>query len=276
MKSILECNGELVNVNGYNIHVLRQGNINKPKIVLMSGSGTVAPVYDFKILYEKLSKSFRVIVMEKFGYGYSDIFDSPADIDYLVSTQKKALETIGENGPYILMPHSMSGIEALRWAQLYPDDVSAIIGNDMCTPLTYSVWTDEKIEKKINLMKFATKYKLQGLLCPLSKRSLTKSEIKQQKLLRKRNAFNICCINESKEVLSNVAVVKNAGYTKCPILLFVSDGKQTQGYWAQAQKEFATMLDAKLISFECGHYIHHFKSDEMCEEIIKFTNSLER
>lgn len=147
MKRILECNGELVNVNGYNIHVYRQGNINKPKIVLMSGSGTVAPVYDFKILYEKLSKSFRVIVMEKFGYGYSDIFDSPADIDTLVSTQKKALETIGENGPYILMPHSMSGIEALRWAQLYPEDVLAIVGNDMCTPLTYSVWTDEKKDK---------------------------------------------------------------------------------------------------------------------------------
>lgn len=276
MKKILECNGELVNVNGYNMHVYRQGNINKPKIVLMSGSGTVAPVYDFKILYEKLSKSFRVIVMEKFGYGYSDIFDSPADIDTLVSAQKKALETIGENGPYILMPHSMSGIEALRWAQLYPDDVSAIIGNDMCTPLTYSVWTDEKIEKKIRLMKFATKYKLQELLCPLSNRSLTKSEIKQQKLLRKRNAFNICCINESKEVLSNVAVVKNAGYTKCPILLFVSNGKQTQGYWAKAQKEFATILDARLISFDCGHYIHHFKSDEMCKEIINFANSLER
>ena len=276
MKKILECNGELVNVNGYNIHVYRQGNINKPKIVLMSGSGTIAPVYDFKILYEKLSKSFRVIVMEKFGYGYSDIFDSPADIDTIVSTQKKALETIGENGPYILMPHSMSGIEALRWAQLHPDDVSAIIGNDMCTPLTYSVWTDEQIEKKIRLMKFATKYKLQGLLCPLSNRSLTKSEIKQQKLLRKRNAFNICCINESKEVLNNVAVVKNAGYTDCPILLFVSNGKQTQGYWEKAQKEFAAILDAKIIYFDCGHYIHHFKSDEMCKEIFKFVNSLER
>lgn len=276
MNDVLKHNGELVNVNGHNIHIYRQGDISKPKILLMSGSGTVAPVYDFKVLYEKLSKSFRVIVIEKFGYGYSDIFDSPADINNLVLMQKKTLETIGENGPYILMPHSMSGIEALRWAQLYPDDVSAIIGNDMCTPLTYSVWTDEKIEKKIKLMIFATKYKLQGLLCTLSNRSLTKSEIKQQKLLRKRNAFNVCYINESKEILSNVAIVKNAGYTKCPMLLFVSNGMQTQGYWAKAQREFATMLNAELISFDCGHYIHHFKSDEMCKEIIKFVNSLER
>ena len=227
----LKNNGVYVTVDGHNIHVYRVGDRNKPQIVLMSGSGTVAPVYDFKILYEKLSKSFRVIVIEKFGYGYSDIFDSPADIDTLVSTQKQALETLGEHGPYILMPHSMSGIEALRWAQIYPDDVAAIIGNDMCTPMTYSVWTDEKVELKIRLMEFATKYKLQRLLCPLSNRCLTKFETKQNKLLRKRNAFNICHINEAKEVLSNVSIVEKTGYAKCPVLLFSSNGKQTQGYW---------------------------------------------
>jgi len=274
MNKTLKYNGELVNVDGHNIHIYRTGNIGNPKIVLMSGSGTVAPVYDFKILYEKLSKNFRVIVIEKFGYGYSDIVDSPADIDTIVSTQRKALEAVGENGPYILLPHSMSGIEALRWAQMYPDDVMAIIGNDMCTPLTYSAWTDEKVEKKIRLMKFATKYKLQGLLCPLSNRCLTKSEIEQHKLLRKRNAFNICCINEAKEILSNVGIVEKTGYVKCPILLFSSNGKQTQGYWSVAQKEFAAIQNAKLIRYDCGHYIHHFKSNEMCEEIVRFVDLL--
>ena len=276
MNKKLKYNGEFANVGGHRIHVYRLGNIDNPKIVLMSGSGTIAPVYDFKIFYEKLSKNFRVIVIEKFGYGQSDIFDSPADIDTIVSTQKKALEAIGENGPYILLPHSMSGIEALRWVQMYPDDVVAIIGNDMCTPLTYSVWTDEKVKKKIRLMRFATKYKLQGLLCPLSNRCLTKYEIKQHKLLRKRNAFNVCCINESEKILSNVSIVENAGYVKCPILLFASNGKQTQGRWRDAQEKFATIQNSKLISYNCGHYIHHFKSNEMCEEIIEFVNSLEQ
>ena len=62
---------------------------------------------------------------------------------------------------------------------------------------------------------------------------LTKDEIKQHKMLRKRNTFNICHINESKEI-----------------------------------------LNARLISYDCGHYIHHYKSSEMCEEIIKFVNSM--
>lgn len=41
MNDVLKHNGELVNVNGYNIHIYRQGNLNNPKILLMSGSGTV-------------------------------------------------------------------------------------------------------------------------------------------------------------------------------------------------------------------------------------------
>ena len=276
MKNILKCKGDLVNIDGHNIHIYRQGNKDKPKIVLMSGSGTVAPVYDFKVLYEKLSKVFRVIVIEKLGYGYSDICDSTSDVDTLVSIQKQALEKLGENGPYILMPHSMSGIEALRWMQLYPDNVKALIGNDMTTPLSYSIWTKEKVEKKIKLMNFATKYKLYWLLCPISNRCLTGEEKKQHKMLRKRNAFNICYINESKEILDNVAIVESQGYKKCPALIFKSNGKQTVGHWSECQKEFASILNAKLISYDCGHYIHHYKSEEMCEEIINFVNLLER
>lgn len=276
MNSILKCKGDLVNVQGHNIHIYRQGDVDRPKIVLMSGSGTIAPVYDFKVLYEKLAKDFRVIVIEKFGYGYSDICDFPSNVDTLVSIQKQALEKLGEDGPYILMPHSMSGIEALRWIQLYPNNVRALIGNDMTTPLTYSVWTKEKVEKKIKLMNFATKYKLYWLLCSINNRCLTRSEIKQHKMLRKRNAFNICYINESNEILDNVAIVENEGYRKCPALIFISNGKQTAVRWSECQKEFAILLNAKLVSYDCGHYIHHYKSDEMCEEIIKFVNLLEK
>lgn len=276
MKKMLECKGELVSINGHNIHLYRQGNIDKPKLVFMAGSATIAPVYDFKVLYEKLADNFRIIVIEKFGYGYSDIYDSPSDIDTLVLTQKQALDVIGENGPYILMPHSMSGLEALRWKQMYSDDVNAIIGIDMASPMSYSAWTEEKVAKRINLMRSATKYKLYRFLCPLNNRCLTKNEIKQHKLLRKRNAFNICYINEAKEVLSNVDIVGKNGYVECPTLLFSSNGKPLPEHWTECQKEFASVLNAKLISYDCGHYIHHYKSDEMCKEIIEFVNALER
>lgn len=58
----------------------------------MSGGGTCFPVLDFKSLYSLLSDEYKIVVVEKAGL----------------------------QAPYILFPHSMSGIEALYWAQQYP------------------------------------------------------------------------------------------------------------------------------------------------------------
>lgn len=274
MKNILKCNGELVRINGHNIHIFRYGNENAPKIIFMSGSGTVAPVYDFKVLYEKLFQNFRIIVIEKYGYGYSDICESPCDIDTLVSIQRQTLEAVGETGPFILAPHSMAGLEAIRWKQKYPNDVSAIIGIDMATPLFYNNWTDKDIKKRTSPLKIINKLKIANILCPINNRSLTKDEIIQHKLLRKRNAFNFCYINEGYEVLKNSRVVSEDEKIKCPTLLFSSNGTQTSKYWVENQREFAALMNAKLICYDCGHYIHHFKSEEMSREIIKFVNSI--
>ncbi|MDD2429889.1 MAG: alpha/beta hydrolase, partial [Eubacteriales bacterium] len=61
-------NGILIDVNGYQTHVYAQGEKgNKPTLVFMSGSATVAPVYDFKSLYDVLSHEYRIAVVEKAG-----------------------------------------------------------------------------------------------------------------------------------------------------------------------------------------------------------------
>lgn len=276
MENMLKNNGEFVEINKHNIHIYRRGDENKPKIVFMSGSGTVAPVYDFKILYEKLVDDFRIIVIEKFGYGYSDIFETPCDIDTLVLIQKEALETIGEIGPYILAPHSMSGLEAIRWKQKYPEDVCAIIGLDMATPISYKNWTDAEVAKKIKTMKMLRKFMIHKLINigPVKCDCFTQDEIQQQKLLKNRNAFNVCYINEANEVLKNADIVDEAGNIECPTLLFTSNGKQTSKNWIQEQQKFASIMNARLIHFDCGHYIHYFKSEDIRRAIKEFVNNL--
>ena len=275
MKKI-KCNGELVTVNKHKIHIYRDGNVEAPAIVFMAGHCTVSPVYDFKVLYEKLLPNFRIIVIEKFGYGYSDIFDSPCDIDTLVSIQRQALATLGEAGPYILASHSMSGIEAIRWKQKFPDEICGIVGIDMATPLSFSVWTDKQIKQTVLLMKILRGLRLASVLSSVSVLSLTEEELEQHQLLKKRNTFNICCINEAREVLNNAKVVGEDGNIQCPTLMFSSNGEDQEKDWVVNQEKFASSMGARLISYDCGHYIHHFKSDEMCNEIIEFVNSLER
>lgn len=276
MKTALQCNGRFATVDGHNIHIYAQGEKNAPAIVFMAGHCTISPVYDFKVLFEKLIPDFRIIVTEKFGYGYSDIWDAPSDIDSLVSVQRQALRALGETGPYILAPHSMSGLEAIRWKQTFPDEVSAIIGIDMATPLSYSVWSEEDVQKAVRLMKFMRRLKLGNILVSLKNQSLTEDEIKQHTLLKKRNAFNICCINEAREVLNNAKTVENGGAIQCPTLMFSSNGKDQEKDWVENQQKFAQIMGAKLVSYDCAHYIHQYKSDDMQKEIVEFVNALKK
>ena len=268
-------NGCFVEILSHKIHLYVSGINHSQTLVFMSGSATVAPTYDFKNLYEKLTDKYNVVVIEKFGYGYSDIFETPCDIDTLVSIDRTALENAQIKKPCILLPHSMSGLEALRWKQQFPDEVKAIIGIDMATPLAYEKWTEKKIQKTVKMFSFIKKLKLHLIpkVYPLSNRSLLPSEIKQQKLLMKRNAFNICYINEANNVLQNARTVSNSDYVSCPMIMFSSNGKQIDKYWIENQQKFAEIMNAKLIRYDCGHYIHYYKSVEMANEINKFINS---
>ncbi len=267
---------DYVTVNDHKMHIFRTGNKNKPKLVFMSGSGTIAPVYDFKILYEKLQDDFRIIVIEKFGYGYSDLYEGPCDIDSLVSLQKQALKEVGEEGPFILLPHSMSGLEAIRWRQKYPEDVEAIIGLDMATPLTYKEWTPEQVDQRIRSMKTMRKLNTYGLLfwLPISNRGLDKQQIRQHKILKKRNAMNNCYVNEAAAVIKNAEIVEAGGTIDCPVLMFVSDGKQVSANWIENEKRFAEMTNAEITFLNCGHYIHYYESEQISQKIKQYVNQI--
>ena len=275
MSGIEQKNLELFSIEGHKMHLFRTGDKDKPKLVFISGSGTAAPMYDFKILYEKLLDDFRIIVIEKFGYGYSDLFEAACEIDFVIDRQREALQKAGENGPYILVPHSLSGLEAIRWKQNYPDEVKAIIGLDMATPETYLAWKNEEIERRISIIKKMKKAKDKGLLFwfPLNKQGLTKEEIKEQKILWKKNAFNECYIKEAEAVLENAEKVSTAGKIECPTLMFVSNGKQVSPNWLEHEQNFAKQCNAKLIYLNRGHYVHYYKSDIISAEIRNFVNA---
>ncbi len=274
-KEPLRSNSEYVLINGHKMHIFRTGNENGPRLVFMSGSATAAPMYDFKILYEKLLSDFRVIVIEKFGYGYSDLYEGPCDIDSVVSFQRQALEKIGERGPFVLAPHSMSGLEAVRWAQKYPDEVAAIIGLDMAVPQTYLNWEDAELNKRIGAMKKMRKLNDLGLLFwyPLNKRGLTKDEIKEQRLLFRRNAMNNCWITAAETVRENAGTVSAGGRIECPMLMFLSDGKQVSANWIEHEREFGGRVNAEIVYLNCGHYIHYYESEQISRKLKEFTQA---
>ena len=61
------------------------------------------------------------------------------------------------------MPHSMAGTEAIRWIQIYPEEVSALIGLDMTSYISYAEWTDSDVEKRSKLLHRMKKLRLYKL-----------------------------------------------------------------------------------------------------------------
>lgn len=118
-----------VDVDGHRMSVAIQGS-GPTTIVLMPGLGTPVPILDFAPLARRLAENNTVVTIENFGLGLSDWTDAPRTSENIVNEIRAALRALGEDGPYVLMPHSISGLYAVWWADHRPDEVAAIVGID--------------------------------------------------------------------------------------------------------------------------------------------------
>jgi pimeloyl-ACP methyl ester carboxylesterase len=265
--------GRLVEVDDRSIHVYAEGDQDAPTLVFLAGAATIAPVYDFAPLSDALSGEYRTVVVEKTGYGYSDIEDTDRDVASLVAETREALRLAGEEAPYVLVPHSMSGLEALWWAQEYPEEVAAIIGLDMSTPESYAQQSDVSLAVTATAGKAATwlgLHRIPGLYPGMVWDGLTEGQQEQQRLLLYRNAGNIAHVRESQQVLDNAETVGIGATVPVPLLLFSSDGRDLDDRWVPIQEDLAESADADLIRLDCGHAVHQCAPDRIAERMNTF------
>lgn len=270
-------NGMLVDVGDYKVHVYSEGEKNdKSTLVFMSGSATVAPVYDFKSLYSLLSDEYRIVVVEKAGYGYSDIYEVDRDVDTMVNEVRTAVSMSGERSPYVLVPHSMSGLEAIYWAQQYPDEVVAIAGLDMAVPNSYEHFDFASADRLTNVGRIFTwmgLHRIPGFYA-LDTTALSNNEMKQQNLLLYKNALNIDYIMEGEAVYKNAMEVQVSDLD-IPMMMFVSNGIEIGDYWIPCMQDFANDNNARLIKLECGHYVHNYEYEYIAETMIDWLATLD-
>lgn len=272
---------QLVEVDGHNMSVYVEGKGNKT-IVFMAGGGTCSPILDFKSLYSILSKDYQIVVLEKFGYGFSDVVDKDREIDSILEDSRKAFMKAGLKGPYILCPHSMSGIEALYWAQKYPKEVEAIIGLDMAVPKVYE---DFKINMPmLKIAQFAARVGITRILPGVSDSdaikfgSLSDDEKELYRAIFFEKTATTTMLNEVSAIKGNAKIVDNNGVPKVPMLMFVSNGSGTgwkEDLWREYQSSYIENVEnAKLINLDCPHYIHDFEYKKISEEIESFLKEI--
>ena len=265
--------GQMVEVDGHMMCVYEEGE-GEHTLLFLSGSGTAAPILDFKSLYSLLKDNYHIVVIEKFGYGFSDVVDDERSFDTILRQDREALEKAGIEGPFVLCPHSMSGLESIMWAQDYPDEVEAIIGLDMVLPRTYDefdfdgVFRFEKLAvlaRELGIVRFY--YSDSSLPAALSK-----EEKELYRAIACRKAVNVDVINEGLSITEAVREIDGKPKPDVPMLMFLSDGKEVKGTnWIENHYDYVSDLtDAKVVELGCGHYVHNFMQDRIAEDIKEF------
>lgn len=265
--------GQIVEVGGHNMSVYKEGSGDKT-LVFLSGSETPSPILDFKSLFSLLSDTYTIVVVERFGYGFSDVVDKPRDIDTVLSETRAALTAAGIDGPYVLCPHSMSGLEALYWTQQYPEEVEAIVGLDMAVPESLENFEDNAILNIIN--QFNAKIGFTRLLSLLNELdcvehgTLTEKEKDIVHALLYSNFSNKTTINEFKYISDNAKTVGAGEIPQVPMLLFVSNDASKTELTDAIQRYANAAENANIIQLDCPHYVHDYEYNRISNEIEVF------
>ena len=275
--------GKMVTVNNHKMHIYTEGK-GTDTLVFLSGSGTCSPVYDFKTLFSKMSDEYQIAVVEKAGYGFSEISNMPRDIDTILFETKAALKEANINPPYILFPHSMSAIEAFYWVQSYPDEVMAIIGIDPALPIHYEIWDIDYSLKRMKLYSKLINKRLKILrpiiansLPPLKYGILEEPDKKACKAISNHRILTNDMINETSMVKENAKKIDAEALKTVPMLFFISNGEEVgmkEDEWEKSISDYTKELNVKIVPLNAGHYLHDILPDEIVYESKIFIKDL--
>lgn len=270
--------GQFLQIDGHNMNVLVKGQ-GPRTLVFLSGLGTTSPVLDFKALYSQLEDEFRIVVPEKFGYGFSDIVKSSRSFAESVELYRRCLSMLDIEGPYILCAHSISGLEAMHWAQKYPREVEAIVGLDT----TPTVFAQEPIEeapsaRRVMQVKALNLCGLSRLGKPQCLPHLTAGEKRVIRELSVRNNLNYDVVSEFRDIPNIGATVNSAPLPAQPCIHFIAQRDPDVAWaekWWDAHQEYAdASTNGKLVQLNCGHYVHDFEYRQIAEEIRELAKCL--
>lgn len=281
-KGIYKAPGKMVEVYGNKMHVYCKGEGNHT-IVLLPGLGTTAPTIDFKPLMDQLAKSNKVVVVEPFGYGYSEKTKRPRTIGNITKEIHEALNRAGITEPIVLMPHSVSGMYAINYVNVYPEQVEAIVGIDCTLPRMCEYFGESAptVSKAMSLIPTLGIARLAVAVTPDNylpedvHHVYSKKDKKIMKAMVAWNGYNGNVVDEMRRSKSNIEETKNLEFpSELPVLIFyvkdkkvASDGKTTESFY---QTYLEQVKKSELVSLDGPHYLHWSYFKEIADQTEAF------
>lgn len=123
--------GRLVDVGGYRLHLYCTGE-GTPTVILEAGGGN--PWLSWYKVQPRVAQFNRVCAYDRAGLGWSDPSLKPRTTKVIAEELHTLLHNAGVAGPYVLVGHSLGGMDARMFASQYRSEVAGMVLVDSSHP----------------------------------------------------------------------------------------------------------------------------------------------
>lgn len=269
--------GQLVDIPGGVMNVAVSG-IGEETFVIMPGYGAASPVLEFAPLVDDLDDHATVVVVEPFGYGYSDRqVDADRTLQNMTTELHQTLTALDVNRPYTLVAHSIGGLYALDYVSRFPGEVRAVVSIDGSPAIDAvaseaeqsrwrRLWTLSGVTRWVSMAQ-------PTLLVSAPEDVYSEAARQQMRVLALRNDSTPALVEESRRMDENVNAAKGLTFPAgLPVLTFLAqDTIDVLPEWYPAhQEQLAGLVRSKLVVIDDGHYLHHHHSPEIADTVRAF------
>jgi len=284
--------GMMVDVGDHKMSVNIKGEENDKTIVLLPASGVPSPILFYNNFTDYLANDFKVVTIEPFGYGVSDLTEEKRTAENIVSEIHECLQEL-EIDQFYFMGHSIGGMFSLAYDNTYEDEVLGFIGLDN-TPNNHVFNSTAYSGDFTTFAKVFDYYHLWGLLPENQKKQFLEIGEAEQQFLNfseeekkdwlsitsYRNG-NVNMIDEQNCFMDTLAYTDGM-YFHCPMLMFTSEETQkVEKEWNtlhenmiknNPEKELIDKSNVMPLEGTYHVFIHNQKKDVILDEIKKWIN----
>jgi pimeloyl-ACP methyl ester carboxylesterase len=283
--------GSLVDVGGYRLHLNCTGE-GTPTVLMDAGLGGSS--LDWSTVQPEVAKFARVCAYDRAGMAWSDAGVQPRTSQQIVKELHTLLGNAGVPAPYVLVAHSLGGINMQLYASQYPNEVAGMVLVDSSHENQFSRKDLPQIPSFLPLLiKMLTPFGVARIINKVAEPPNLPPDIERERTALYSHTRSMYAVADEMSAIHTSAAQLHAAPMRLgdkPLIVLTHGIKETTPFnkpedaerMEQAWREFQADLARRsskgkqIIAEKSGHYIQFYQPELVIDTIRQIVEATHR